>query len=124
MAMPVNIVAPDAKAALFAALLERYAVLQQHELQNRWLILQAAHVVGQTQFMPHIRVHCLMLALGWETRDWPEMAGQLFRIALVPFGHLLGRLPLGNPGRANVSAFKTMPVSPDVLQLIASVRNT
>ena len=29
-------------------------------------------------------------------------------ILLVPLGHLSGRLPLGNPGRATVSAFAPM----------------
>ena len=41
-----------------------------------------------------------MLALAARERDVRETAGQLFRILLVPLGHLSGRLPLGNPGRA------------------------
>ncbi len=86
---------------------------------ERWLLLEAAHIVGQTRFASHLQVHCLMLALAWEKRMVKESLGQLFRIVLVPLGHLLGRLPLGNSGRAEVSAFKTMAPSTELLQIIA-----
>ncbi|MFD2377205.1 DUF3703 domain-containing protein [Ottowia pentelensis] len=49
------------------------------------------------------------------TRDWPEVAGQLLRLALVPLGHLSGRLPIGNPGRATVSAFEPCLCAPSWL---------
>jgi hypothetical protein len=39
------------------------------------------------------------------------------RIALVPVGHLLGRLPVGNTGGANVSAFKPMAIPPELERL-------
>jgi hypothetical protein len=35
---------------------------------------------------------------------------------------LSGRLPLGNPGRATVSAFEPMPVRPELLALIEQAR--
>ena len=41
------------------------------------------------------------------------------RLALVPFGYILGMLPQGNPGRATVSAFAPMPVRPDLAQLLS-----
>lgn len=63
-----------------------------------------------------------MLRLSFRTRDWPEVAGQLVRLALVPLGHLSGRLPLGNPGRATVSAFKPLPVRPELAALIAQAQ--
>jgi hypothetical protein len=37
---------------------------------------------------------------------------------LIPLGHLFQRLPLGNVGRANVSAFVPMPVAPQLVELI------
>ena len=42
----------------------------------------------------------------------------MMRIALVPVGHLLGRLPVGNTGGANFSAFKPMDIPPDLERLI------
>lgn len=90
--------------------------------ERRWHLLEAAHIVGQTRFGPHLKVHLAMLSLALESKDLAEIAGQLFRIALVPFGHLVGRLPIGNPGRANVSAFKPMQLSAEILQTISESR--
>jgi hypothetical protein len=80
--------------------------------------LERAHVLGQGRPVPHLRVHGQMLKLGWAVRDWREVTGQLMRLALVPVGHLFGRLPAGNTGGANVSAFKPMPVPPDLQRLL------
>jgi len=89
---------------------------------QRWRLLEAAHVVGQRFLGPHIRTHGLMLGLALRTRDWSEAAGQLMRLALVPLGHVTGRLPIGNPGRATVGAFKPMPVRPDLAALITAAQ--
>ena len=78
---------------------------------QRWLLLEAVHVVGQTRLLPHARVHALMLATAWQQRAAAEWIGQAMRLALVPLGHLSGRLPLGNTGRSNVSAFAPMAVT-------------
>jgi hypothetical protein len=84
-----------------------------------WLYLEVAHVAGQLHIRPHLQTHAQMLALAVRTRDWPEVGGQLLRLALVPLGHLSGRLPLGNPGRATVSAFTPLPVRPELAELFA-----
>lgn len=76
--------------------------------------LERAHVLGQLDFRPHLRVHWQMLRVGWSEGDRREVVGQLLRIALVPVGHLFGRLPRGNTGGANVSAFQTMPIPPEL----------
>ncbi len=90
--------------------------------ETAWLDLEAAHVVGQLQLGPHWQTHRLMLGLALRTRDLPEAAGQLLRLALVPLGHLSGRLPLGNPGRATVSAFEPMAVRPALRERIERAR--
>lgn len=59
-----------------------------------------------------------MLGLAWRTRDLAEVSGQLLRLLLVPLGHLLGRLPLGNTGRSSVGAFRPMLVAPELLATI------
>lgn len=91
--------------------------------ERAWMWLEAAHVVGQLHFKLHWQTHAYMLGLAWRTRDWPETAGQLFRLAMVPFGHLSGRLPLGNPGRSTVSAFEPMSVRPELAALIDRARS-
>ena len=80
--------------------------------------LEQAHVLGQLDLVPHLRVHWQMLLVGWPAGDWREVTGQVMRIALVPIGHLVGRLPMGNTGGANVSAFKPMVVPPELKRLI------
>ena len=117
----------DAQAAtkpheVFEALLNIYRREQGAPLARRWLILEAAHITGQTRLQPHLQVHWLMLWLAWQTGNRNEIAGQLFRLCLVPLGHLSGRLPMGNGGRSNVSAFKAMPPSAQVLQVIQQAR--
>ena len=95
------------------------AAKASNSTEQAWLYLEAAHVVGQSWFKPHLQAHARMLRLAWRTGDWPEVAGQLLRLALVPLGNLTGRLPLGNPGRSTVSAFKPLPVRPELADLIA-----
>jgi hypothetical protein len=90
--------------------------------EQTWLWLEVAHVVGQLHLKPHWQTHAHMLGLAWRTRDWPEAAGQVLRLALVHLGHLSGRLPLGNPGRATASAFKPMSVRPELAALIDRAR--
>jgi len=91
-------------------------------VDQAWLYLEAAHVVGQLHIRPHLQTHAQMFNLSVRTRDWPEAMGQLFRLALVPLGHLSGRLPLGNPGRSTLSAFEPLPVRPELAELIARAR--
>lgn len=107
---------------LIAAVLADYRTSDPVNLTRRWLLLEVAHVVGQTRFLPHTRVHLLMLALSWRTRNGKEVAGQLFRLCLVPLGHLIGRLPLGNPGSARVGAFEPLPISPEIRAVLAEMQ--
>lgn len=105
-----------------ARLIAQFRATPHHEPSRRWLLLEAAHVVGQMRFLPHLRVHALMLDFAWRTRDWSEVVGQVMRLLLVPLGHAMGRLPIGNPGRSNISAFQPMPVRPDIAHAIALAR--
>lgn len=80
--------------------------------------LERAHVLGQRRFMRHLLVHLWMLRVGWAAQDVLEVRGQLLRLMLVPLGHISGRLPTGNTGRAKVSAFAPMPVAHDLAPLL------
>jgi hypothetical protein len=87
-------------------------------LEERWVWLMAAHVVGQHQARLHFDSHRRMLGLAREAQDWGEVAGQALRIALLPLGHLLGRIPLGNIGRATVGVTQVMEPPEAVQRLI------
>lgn len=80
--------------------------------------LERAHVLGQRDFIRHGHVHVLMLRAARDLADGREIRGQLLRLALVPLGHLFKRLPVGNTGRSNVSAFAPMDVPADLKRLL------
>ncbi|MGV3492284.1 MAG: DUF3703 domain-containing protein, partial [Ramlibacter sp.] len=73
-----------------------------------WTWLEAAHVVGQHDPGLHLDSHRRMLGLASARRDWREAAAQVLRIVLLPFGHLLRRIPAGNTGRGNVPVTRRM----------------
>ena len=87
-------------------------------LNVAFLHLENAHVLGQPYFLSHMQVHLWMLRIGLARRDWHEVMGQITRLLLTPLGHMTGRLPLGNTGGANISAFQPMPISPELDALL------
>ncbi|MEM7701605.1 MAG: DUF3703 domain-containing protein [Pseudomonadota bacterium] len=87
------------------------------EADRAWHHLERAHIVAQGFLGPHLYSHWRMLRLAIQTSDWDEASGQLIRLALAPLGNLTGRLPIGNTGRSDVSAFVHMDI-PDDLQAI------
>ncbi len=84
------------------------------EIAKAWAALERAHIISQPYLGPHIANHWSMLCFAFEQRDWREMAGQMLRLALAPLGALTGRIPVGNTGRSNVSAFLPMPIADDL----------
>lgn len=79
-----------------------------------WRALERAHIIAQPNWSLHLDSHMKMLAFAIWRRDPAEVAGQLLRLVLAPIGNLTGRLPIGNTGRANVSAFKAMDLPEDL----------
>ena len=86
--------------------------------ETAWQILGDAHVLSQRWVRPHLRVHWSMLSLGWSERDRAEVLGQLFRLLVAAPGSALGRYPVGNTGRSDVSAFEPMPIPDDLAPLL------
>ena len=83
-------------------------------IEKAWHHLERAHVVAQDRLGPHCDSHWRMLRLAWKVRDWREIQGQIFRLAIAPVGNFTGRLPVGNSGRSNVGAFARMEIEPEV----------
>lgn len=83
-----------------------------------WRHLERAHIVSQPHLGLHLASHWSMLDFAVEQRDWRETAGQVVRLALAPLGSLTGRIPVGNTGRSNVSAFVAMPIPEDLVSLL------
>ncbi len=81
---------------------------------SAWAALERAHIVSQPYLGPHLASHWAMLSFAVDQREWREAFGQIFRLALAPLGSLTGRIPVGNTGRSNVSAFQPMPIADDL----------
>lgn len=84
--------------------------------------LERAHILSQRHTLQHVYVHWLMLRLGAATGAWGEVAGQARRIVAAA---LFSRIwvPVGNTGRANVSAVKPMAIPADLLPALADARS-
>jgi hypothetical protein len=113
-------------AAGYRGLLERElgnfkSAKQRGDIAAAWHALGRAHVISQGAFVPHGKIHFTMLGFAIEQRDPREIIGQFLRLLLVPLGHALHRLPVGNTGLANVSAFKPMPLPDDLAAEMAGL---
>jgi len=87
------------------------------QFETAWRSLERAHIISQPYFALHVSNHWSMLSFAMRLRDHREIVGQFIRLALAPLGSLTGRIPIGNTGRSNVSAFAPMPI-PDDLKVV------
>ena len=95
--------------------------IANNDVKSAWRALERIHIITQIFTGLHIASHLQMLRYAWILRDWKEVIGQLFRLALAPIGNLTGRLPYGNTGRSNVSAFKPMELPLDLRATITKL---
>jgi len=87
------------------------------DFQTAFTHLERAHILSQKYALAHAATHLRMLRLGWRTRDDREVLGQLTRtIAALVFSRIW--VPVGNTGRANVSAFAPTPVPEDLAEIL------
>jgi hypothetical protein len=85
---------------------------------SEWRYLERAHIVSQPLGRLHVRTHAAMLRAAARRRDWHEVLGQVFRLAVAAPGSVSGRYPVGNTGGANVSAFAPMPIPDDLEKVL------
>lgn len=79
--------------------------------------LARAHILSQRFTAQHVHVHWRMLRLGASVGAWREVLGQSTRIvAAAIFSRIW--VPVGNTGRADVSALRPMPVPEDLRALL------
>lgn len=115
----MHTLSPDERRIVYARLIRGWTETagSGKELETQWTWLMAAHVVGQHDLRMHFDSHRRMLALARATRDWGEVLGQVLRIALLPLGHLLKRIPVGNIGRSTVPVTQAMQ-PPEPVQVL------
>lgn len=104
------------------------AEARQAIAQQQWLPaleqLKRAHVLGQLAVWPHVYTHWLMLLVEWRRRRFVAVIGQLIRILLGVIGSALGKVPTGNTGDSDISMFVSLPIDPELQQIIDGNRAT
>lgn len=85
-----------------------------NDSMTAWASLERAHIISQPHLGPHLSNHWIMLQFAVAERNGAEVIGQIFRLGLAPLGSLTGRIPVGNTGRSDVSAFQSMPIPEDL----------
>lgn len=112
---------PKLKQAYLRELHQARAADQRRDFSAAFHHLERAHILSQRYAIAHCATHLRMLHLGLRTRDRREIIGQLPRtLAALVFSRIW--VPLGNTGRASVSAFKPMPVPDDLADVLAAER--
>lgn len=109
---------PDALGRELDRLVRDASQVKHEDAEAAWALLADAHVLSQPWIRPHVRVHVAMLSLAWSQRDRSEILGQLGRLVVAGPGSATGRYPVGNTGRADVSAFAPMPIRDDLARLL------
>lgn len=103
--------------AITEAFREASREIQAMDYQAAYCWLERAHILTQRVPLAHAKTHWIMLQVSLLTRDRREALGQVPRIlAALMFSKIW--VPMGNTGRARVSAFSSMPLSPDLQKLL------
>lgn len=87
-------------------------------LDDAFVHLERAHVLGQASTYQHTRIHWRMLKLGFKMHSPLEMWGQIIRIIGAATKTPLGIYPTGNIGSSKVWFFAPMPVPPDLQEML------
>lgn len=88
-------------------------------LKNAWNHLERAHIIGQRYPYSHSFVHWKMLQFGFKIKSRKEVIGQIPRLIFGGIKSFVGKIPIGNPGGANVPPLKSFPIEKDIQDIFA-----
>ncbi len=95
--------------------LEKYQIAYSNgELQQAWSHLERAHIIGQRYPFAHTYVHWKMLEFGIRIKSGKEIFGQIPRLIFGGPKSFVGKIPVGNPGGANVPPLKSFPIEKEL----------
>lgn len=84
------------------------------DLKSAWNHLERAHIIGQKYPLAHTFVHWKMLQFGINIKSRKEVLGQIPRLIFGGVKSFVGKVPVGNPGGANVPPLKPFPVGSEL----------
>jgi len=88
-------------------------------LIQAWNHLEKAHIIGQRYPYCHSYVHWKMLLFGIKIKDRKEVLGQIPRLLFGGVKSFIGKIPVGNPGGANVPALRSFPIDNDLKEIFS-----
>jgi len=97
-AIPTVAGVPIYTPEVFSALLTRYSAAPVADTSGRWLLLEAAHVVGQTRLGPHLKTHTLMFGQARQEGDWLKRLANSCAWHWPHWGTWLAACPSETPG--------------------------
>ena len=93
------------------------------ENEKAFRCLEDAHVIGQQSTYLHCLTHYQMLKHGIAQNDAKEVFGQIFRFVGALTKTATGFIPVGNTGGANVSPFKSLPISDENQKILEKINH-
>jgi len=87
---------------------------------NAWNHLERAHIIGQKYPYAHTLVHWKMLKFGFKIKSGKEVFGQIPRLIFGGVKSLVGKIPIGNPGGANVPPLKSFPIKKELQDIFTN----
>jgi hypothetical protein len=100
-----------------AALSEFRKEREAGNLPKAWSHLEKAHILGQRYPCQHSYVHWKMLQFGFKIKNRKEVIGQIPRLLFGGIKSFVGRIPVGNPGGANVPPLKPFPIEKELQEI-------
>jgi hypothetical protein len=91
-------------------------------LERAWHHLERAHIIVQQYPRAHTFVHWKMLQFGFKIKNSKEIFGQIPRLIFGGVKSFVGKIPVGNPGRANVPPLKPFPIEKELLDIFAKAK--
>ncbi|PHR15062.1 MAG: hypothetical protein COA40_02665 [Aequorivita sp.] len=86
-------------------------------LAAAWNHLERAHILGQRYPYAHTFVHWKMLQFGIAIKSKKEIVGQVPRLVFGGVKSFVGKVPVGNPGGANVPPLKPFPIEKELTEI-------
>ena len=109
--MKFNTSIPESLKPYYKAELNKYRTeYSNRDLKKAWNHLERAHIIGQKYPYAHTFVHWKMLQFGIKIKNRKEIMGQIPRLIFGGVKSFVGKIPLGNPGGANVPPLKQFPI--------------
>ncbi|MFK8054826.1 MAG: DUF3703 domain-containing protein [Saprospiraceae bacterium] len=117
--MKFNTSLPNTLTPFFNEELVSYqSALSNGNLSVAWRHLERAHILGQAYPIPHTHVHWKMLQFGVRIKSLKEVVGQIPRLLVGGIKSFVGKIPVGNPGGANVPALKPFPIEAELQNIL------